>query len=202
MGSILRVQTTRSNSSPYRRHRLRRPWADGTTSVVLSPLEFIKKRVALTPAPRAHQVTYHGVLAAAAPGSCLAAAWGQDPSIRSASATRIRLSAMRWADILLRVSAVDALACPRCAGRMRLISSITRVRGIRAILESVGLSSAPPRSSAASDLREGLKRVFSGLATHHVRQSFAAERVMCLGTPAAAQSGSLSDPARSQIQYF
>ncbi|MBW2281154.1 MAG: transposase [Deltaproteobacteria bacterium] len=44
-------------------YRLRRAWRDGTTHVVLEPLELIERLVALIPAPRANQIRYHGVLA-------------------------------------------------------------------------------------------------------------------------------------------
>ena len=48
---------------------LKTPWDNGTTHVVLSPLELIEKLAALVPPPRVHLIRYHGVLAphAAAP---------------------------------------------------------------------------------------------------------------------------------------
>ena len=51
---------------------------------------------------------------------------------------------MAWADLLRRVYALDALACPRCAGRMRLIATITQVEVIRAILMPCGFPTALP----------------------------------------------------------
>ena len=36
---------------------------DGTTHLVLSPLELIEKLAALVPPPRLHLIRYHGVLA-------------------------------------------------------------------------------------------------------------------------------------------
>ena len=45
--------------------RLRRPWSDGTTHIVLQPLAFLERLAALIPRPRAHQLTYHGALAPA-----------------------------------------------------------------------------------------------------------------------------------------
>ncbi len=41
----------------------RKPRPDGTTHVVLEPLELMEKLAALVPPPRAHLVRYHGVLA-------------------------------------------------------------------------------------------------------------------------------------------
>ncbi len=42
---------------------LRRPWRDGTTTVVLDPLDFIARLAALVPPPRTNAIRYHGALA-------------------------------------------------------------------------------------------------------------------------------------------
>jgi len=42
---------------------LPRPWSDGTTTLTFEPLAFISRLVPLIPAPRSHQIRYHGVLA-------------------------------------------------------------------------------------------------------------------------------------------
>jgi hypothetical protein len=42
---------------------LPRPWSDGTTTLTFEPLAFIGRLVPLIPAPRSHQIRYHGVLA-------------------------------------------------------------------------------------------------------------------------------------------
>ena len=44
-------------------YTLKTPWADGTTHLVLSPLELIEKLAALVPPPRLNLIRYHGVLA-------------------------------------------------------------------------------------------------------------------------------------------
>ncbi len=43
--------------------RLKTPWLDGTTHLVLSPLELIEKLAALIPPPRLNLLRYHGLLA-------------------------------------------------------------------------------------------------------------------------------------------
>ena len=43
---------------------LRRPWRDGTTAIVLSPLELIERLAVLVPRPRVNLLSYHGVLGA------------------------------------------------------------------------------------------------------------------------------------------
>ena len=43
--------------------KLKTPWSDGTTHLILSPMELIEKLAALVPPPRQNLVRYHGVLA-------------------------------------------------------------------------------------------------------------------------------------------
>jgi len=44
-------------------YRLRHPWRDGTAEIVFAPQELLQRLVPLVPAPGAHLVRYHGVLA-------------------------------------------------------------------------------------------------------------------------------------------
>src|SRR5258708_3940432 len=44
-------------------YHLKRPWADGTTHLVFTPLELIEKLAALVPPPRVHIIRFHGILA-------------------------------------------------------------------------------------------------------------------------------------------
>ena len=43
--------------------RLKTAWRDGTTHLVMSPLEFMQRLAALVPRPRLHLIRFHGVLA-------------------------------------------------------------------------------------------------------------------------------------------
>ncbi len=43
--------------------QLKSPYKDGTTHVVMSPLEFMERLAALVPRPRLHLIRFHGVLA-------------------------------------------------------------------------------------------------------------------------------------------
>jgi Putative transposase len=49
--------------------KLKTPWHDGTTHMVMSPLEFMQRLAALVPRPRLHLICFHGVLARPMP-SC------------------------------------------------------------------------------------------------------------------------------------
>ena len=60
-----------------------------------------------------------------------------------------------WADLLQRVFEVDALRCPACGGRMRLIAAVTDPSVARRILESLALPPrAPPLAPAIEIDRE------------------------------------------------
>jgi hypothetical protein len=62
-------------------YRLKQRWRDGTTHIVLEPLELLEKLAALVPPPRFHLVRYHGIL-----GPCASARDRVVPA-RSAGAT-------------------------------------------------------------------------------------------------------------------
>ena len=49
-----------------------------------------------------------------------------------------------WADLLKRVYDLDALACPKCGGRLKMISLIMQKDVVRRILVSLGLPCEPP----------------------------------------------------------
>jgi len=43
--------------------KLKTPYRDGTSHIVMSPLEFMQRLAALVPRPRLHLIRFHGVLA-------------------------------------------------------------------------------------------------------------------------------------------
>jgi hypothetical protein len=58
----------------------------------------------------------------------------------------------RWATLMERVFELDVLACPRCAGRMRILAAIDSPDAIDKILTCLGLPTrAPPIAPAVSD---------------------------------------------------
>jgi hypothetical protein len=54
-----------------------------------------------------------------------------------------------WALLLKRVFMTDALTCPKCRGRMKILAAVTRPDAIRKILDRLGIPSAPPRRATA-----------------------------------------------------
>ena len=63
---------------------------------------------------------------------------------------------LSWGELLQRVFAVDAFACPRCGSRMRLLAAIESEEAIRAILGCLSLPArAPPLAPAEPEPTTG-----------------------------------------------
>jgi Putative transposase len=146
---------------------LKTPYRDGTTHIVMSPLEFMQRLAALVPRPRLHLIRFHGVLASNAklrpeivpssgrqtghvpvpgfPGGPVnsnntADDHGDAPH-HSAPA---RIS---WARLLKRVFDIDIERCPQCGGTLQIIAAVEDPTVIAKILTHLGLPiRAPPRS--------------------------------------------------------
>jgi hypothetical protein len=66
--------------------KLKAPWTDGTTHLVMSPLEFMQRLAALVPRPRLHLIRFNGVLAPSAKLRALLAPQGPDVAEGAAEA--------------------------------------------------------------------------------------------------------------------
>ena len=72
-------------------------------------------------------------------------------------------SRLEWAVMMKRTWGFDVLACPRCAGRMRVISTITVPPVVRQILEHLGVRASPlPRAPARDPDGEQVDLGFEG----------------------------------------
>jgi hypothetical protein len=135
--------------------RFKQPWRDGTSHVVFTPHELIEKLIPLIPRPRSHVVRYHGILGLAArdrdkvvPSSGPVAFGGPAPVVepREMDMSRLpRFNRLPWAALLKRVFLVDVLECPKCRGRMKLLTAVTAPGSVRRILKHLGLESEAPR---------------------------------------------------------
>jgi hypothetical protein len=91
--------------------QLKTPYRDGTTHLVMTPLEFLQRLAALVPRPRLHLIRFHAVLApnAALRSQIVPSEADQALNIvdadgdRSPASTRARMS---WAQLLKRVFAI------------------------------------------------------------------------------------------------
>ncbi len=158
--------------------RLKLPGGRGQTHRIMEPMEFMARLAALVPPPRHPLVRYHGVFApnspwraVVVPGVTSVARVCEGRSARSAAiatlkrgaladvalaepyegAVRARNTAGRidWATLMHRVWGWDALACPRCEGRMKLIAVIKDREVIVRILTHVGLPAAQVSTAPA-----------------------------------------------------
>ncbi|MCZ8167094.1 MAG: transposase [Pseudomonadota bacterium] len=143
---------------------LKTPWRDGTTHLVMSPLEFMQRLAALVPRPRLRLIRYHGVLA---PNAKLRArVVPQQPPALGHAATevearakceevepvRARSQRMGWARLLKRVFDIDMRRCPRCGGvQVKIIAAILERAVIGKILTHLGLDPQPPPRSKARE---------------------------------------------------
>ena len=138
--------------------KLKTPWRDGTTHLVMSPLEIMQRLAALVPRPRLHLIRFHGVLA---PNSKLrtlmvpqepeppAQAQAAPPAECEANCAHRRPARLSWAKLLRRVFELDLEHCPNCGGELKIIAAILEQPVIEKILTHLGLQArAPPRAPA------------------------------------------------------
>ena len=150
---------------------------------MFTPHELIEKLIRLIPRPRCHLVRYHGILGPAAKDrakvvptqrarlasdAASAEAAGADKAgegeYRDIDITKIpRVSRLPWAILLKRVFMTDALTCPKCQGRMKILAAITKPEAIRKILDHLGIPSEAPRRTSA---RPPLQAELSGTDNH------------------------------------
>lgn len=114
---------------------LKRTWKGGVKAIVFEPLDLIARLAALVPAPYLALRRFHGVFA---PHHTLRALIVPTPSADSpVPIAPKRPGRMSWGDLLMRVWTIDALKCPHCGGRMRVIAAIHDPDAITAILAAV-----------------------------------------------------------------
>jgi hypothetical protein len=134
--------------------KLKTPWRDGTTHLVMTPLDFMQRLAALVPRPRLHLMRFgvritslrevsgsplreHGVLAPNAKLRPLV--MPQEPAETEQStgptaaaeceieAAQARPGRISWARLLKRVFDIGMQHCPNCgAGELKIIAAILR----------------------------------------------------------------------------
>ena len=136
--------------------KLKTAWRDGTTHLVMSPLEFMQRLAVLVPRPRLHLIRFHGVLAPNAKLRALVVPQEPEPAAQATppagcEANCVHHSPVRlsWAKLLKRVFELDLEHCPNCGGELKIIAAILEQPVIEKILTHLGLQArAPPRSPA------------------------------------------------------
>ena len=114
--------------------RFKKALADGSSHVVLSPLELMRRLAGLVAAPGFHLLTYHGVFAARAKVRARIApppapSPEHPPDVPAPPpdfiASEPNLRYLPWAELLRRTRGLDVLRCVSCGGRMELVAVVT-----------------------------------------------------------------------------
>jgi hypothetical protein len=133
--------------------RLKARWRDGTTHLLFEPIELMERLAAQIPKPRINLVLYAGVLAPNAKLRKEVVRYARPKPLPDAPATETQTRAERetWSELMRLTFGLDVLACPRCGGRLKHVSTILDGRVARRILEHVGMSARAPPELPARD---------------------------------------------------
>ena len=70
----------------------------------------------------------------------------ESPAPRPCSKTKLSpREKATWAELIKRTFLIDVLVCPKCSGRMKVISTISEAEVIFNILDHLGMPTGPPR---------------------------------------------------------
>ena len=140
--------------------KLKTPWRDGATHLVMAPLEFMQRLAALVPRPRLHLIRFHGVLAPSSTNSATLRALvvpqmpeppaqATEPAECETNCAHHRPVRLGWAKLRKRVFDLDLAHCPNGGGALKVIAAILAQPVIGKILTHLGLQArAPPRAQA------------------------------------------------------
>lgn len=115
---------------------LKRPWADTTTHVTMTPEAFIARLASLVPRPRKNLIVYFGVLAANSNAR-------QDIVPRPKDEPKGTRPDASWAALMKHSFGLDVTKCPRCDGSVRLVAVLHDRTEVRRLLEHLHLWSEP-----------------------------------------------------------
>jgi len=122
---------------------------DRTTNKVFPAMEWLAAMCTHIPHRGEQMVRYYGYYSNVARGKRHKA--GNDDAVPCILEPQGNQKAFRksWARLIQKIYEVDPLICPKCQGKMRIISAIDDRQVIRAILEHLGLwlvrSRPPPK---------------------------------------------------------
>ena len=154
------------------RYELKKPWKDGTQSIVLHPLDLIARVIAMIPPPGFHMVRYHGVLSShsslrrfvvpappppvanpVAPSTTTGR--GQLELSFDGDSTADPTTARRkpWAWLLRYVFLTDVSQCSRCGDRMQWVEVATTAEALNRLLADHDLADSDPTPPVASSLQ-------------------------------------------------
>ena len=124
-------------------YKLKTAYRNGTTHIVLDPLDFLSRLASLIPRPRLHLTRFHGVFAPHFKYRSLVtprSAFSNKTSKTSQTEQKNqkRFYSLGWAKTLKRVFDIDIQTCLKCGGQIKIISSIQNPQIIKRILSYIG----------------------------------------------------------------
>ena len=136
-------------------YRLKRPWPDGRTELVLPPVAFLRRLCGIIPPPRRHLVRYAGVFGPASKAraqlrALVPAGGGEPPPAAATPSGSTHAGRVPWAELLRRVFATDVLSCP-CGGRRSVVAVVVDSAVARTVLAALGLPCTPATFAPARD---------------------------------------------------
>jgi len=137
------------------RYKLKTPYRNGTTHVILEPMDLMARLAALVPRPRVNLIRFHGVFAPASSlrGQITPARRGKggrpkpEPDAEDSCGHRRR--SMTWAQRLRRVFNIDIETCEACGGPVKVIAAIEDPGVISKILQHLEAREATERRPPA-----------------------------------------------------
>jgi hypothetical protein len=136
-------------------YRLKRPWPDGRTRLVLEPVAFLRRLVGIIPPPRRHLVRYAGMFGPASKArsklrALIPVADPDDTANPRCPAsgvpgvpTSTRARRLPMGRLLRRVFAKDVLHCP-CGGHRSVTAFVVDERLACSLLTTLGSAAEPP----------------------------------------------------------
>lgn len=144
-------------------YQLKKAYEDGTTHIVMSPMELLEKLSSIIPRPRVHLTRFHGILAPHDRHRKLVVPKPPEAKQEAQATTQLKPltlqqqllenkkknQRMSWARLLKRVFNIDVETCLACGGKMRIIAAVEEPEVIKKILDHLGLPSTAPQIKAA-----------------------------------------------------
>ena len=122
-------------------YKLKTPYRNGTTHIVLSPLDLLSRLTSLIPRPRIHLIRFHGVFAPHCKYRSLVTPEHSDKTNKTSRTEQKKAKksySMGWAKMLKRVFDIDIQTCLKCGGQIKIISAIHSQQVIKRILAHLG----------------------------------------------------------------
>ena len=119
---------------------LKKAYDNGTTHIVLDPLDFLSRLASLIPRPRANLTRFHGVFAPNSKYRTLVIPEAPPPQAEKMVASdeqeswKKKSHGMTWAQRLKRVFGIDIKMCGKCGGKVKVVAAIEEPAVIEKIL--------------------------------------------------------------------